>query len=425
MKRAWWLVALAPIGCAPIQTDVRTERGPTLGMSTRESVTPNAGVQVGVEPRYPELTLSFERFDACKSEKVETYAEERITEKSAPGGGPALASGISSTLAGGILFALAPVLSNAPNTSRLDESGRYGPSPRQLANAWGVGLLALGVPAVIAGSIELARSGVNTETRKVDQVVGSNEVPCHLQPVSGQVQLLGMPRQLGPRAAVNGKVTLRADELKDNAFESIALDDRPATMSESEAMKLDSFFACTQVLPPSTPAPNAEAPTLEQLRLRKGAAEQCDRLPDHPAQAEEARLAKELSDREAAAPKPPAPPQVVSFDQALQVYPPKLTLAPDSPDLARLSNVSELIGTPVLVEGVLMEHEGSNIVVVRVGELNVLVFIEPQSLWATDFPIGARVEAVAVVMGTQQLGELSAPLVRAIWMRTGIAPKSP
>jgi hypothetical protein len=52
-----------------------------------------------------------------------------------------------------------------------------------------------------------------------------------------------------------------------------------------------------------------------------------------------------------------------------------------------------------------------------VGPYEVFVFLPTLNRWSTDFGNGTRVEAVAVVKGTQTVGEVTLPLLKAVWMR--------
>jgi hypothetical protein len=405
---ALWLSA-----CATVHTDVHTERGPLLGTTQRVQVIPNDSLRAQVETRYPALTVRFQRADTCRTEEVQSYAEQTITEKSAPEAGPAIATGVPMALLGLGLFLARGVFSDAPNTRVIDSGGHYGVSDQRIATTWSIGLLAVGMPALLSGAVQLAQTGSSTETRKVDEVTDQKDVPCHPKPAAGSARLVTQSG-VGPAfEAPQGTLTLDAAAVRAHPFETFTLDGAPVTLSDADAAKLDAYQACAQVLP--GPLEHGVGALGDDALARAGAlAKACDGLPEQPAKELAAAVAAEQAAREASAPRAPA---VKSFEEALAAYPPTLTLSADSADLVKLDHPEALVGQAVLLRGFLDEQVSPNIVVVRVGARRVLMLLEPEALWNTHFAMGSRVEAVAVVAGTQRLGDLDAPLLRAVWMR--------
>lgn len=407
LAAAVWLSA-----CASVHTDVRTERGPLLGTTQRQQLIPNATLRAQVDVRYPALTVRFERADTCRTEEVQSFAEQTITEKSAPEAGAAIATGMPTVVLGLGLLVARGFFSDAPNTRVIDSGGHYGVSDRRIATNWSIGLLAIGAPALFTGFFELAQTGSSTQTRKVEQVSDQKDVPCHPQPAAGRARLVGTTG-VGPELpAPGGTLSLDPATVRAHPFETFTLDGAPVTVSDEDAAKLDAFQACAEAL---TEAPSPVGTLSDAALERAGAlAKLCDALPEQPARSLGAAVAAEQAAREA---RQPRAPQVKSFEEALAAHPPTLTLAAQSADLVKLDHPEQLVGQSARVRGFLDEQVAPNIVVVRVGTRRVLLLLEPEALWNTHFAMGSRVEAVAVVAGTQKLGDLEAPLLRAVWMR--------
>jgi hypothetical protein len=403
-----WLSA-----CATVHTDVRTERGPLLGTTQRQQVIPDATVRATVETHYPALTVHFQRADTCRTEEVRAFAEQRITERSAPEAGPAIASGMPTVLLGLGLLIGRGLFSDAPNTEVIDSEGRYGVSERKVATGWSIGLLAFGAPALLTGIFELTQTGTQTETRKVEEVASQKDAPCHPRTVEGEARLV-VQGGVGPAfPAKGGTLTLDAATVRAHPFETFTLEGAPVTIAEPDQGKLDAFQACAAVLP--GPLEQGVGVLSDEALERTGAlVKLCDGLPEQPAKLLAQAVAAEQASREAQVPRAPV---IQSYEQALATYPPTLTLSAESPDLAALDHPETLVGQSVLLRGFLDERVSPNIVVVRVGSRRVLVLLAPKALWNTHFETGSRVEAVAQVAGTQRLGELEAPLLRAVWMR--------
>ena len=113
----------------------------------------------------------------------------------------------------------------------------------------------------------------------------------------------------------------------------------------------------------------------------------------------------------------PVGPNVTSFEEAVSSYSPRLKLTVGSPDLAKLEQVEELVGQSAVIEGIVTDGVTPNIGVVQIGARSVFLFLPTQKAWGGDYAVGTRVEVVAVVVGTQTLGDRTLPLLRAVWMR--------
>jgi hypothetical protein len=99
---------------------------------------------------------------------------------------------------------------------------------------------------------------------------------------------------------------------------------------------------------------------------------------------------------------------------------PALRVSAGSPDVAKLRDPRPLRGKAVQVVGVLTQRQNPDTAVVQVGDMSVLVLMDPNRAWASDFARGSRVELVGVVEGLHPLGNASAPMVRAVWMRPAL-----
>jgi hypothetical protein len=283
-----------------------------------------------------------------------------------------------------------------------------------------VALVALGVPALVTGIIQTLRAGEETETRKADAVVSLREEPCQAQPASGLVEFAGGPGvPPEPRALEAGVLELTAEELRGMSFAGVLVGGVPAAISDEDQELLATFRRCSQVLAqPMEPTALArqEAGHLRVLRRRVVGCQAIPGAPvEEPLKVLDAALAAQGNTAD-----PSDAPRVKSFEEAVAAYKPALAFTADSEELTRLQRPESLKGQAVLLRGILERREEENIAVVRVGHVPVLVFLESERPWAADFGRGSRVELVGVVMGRQQLGDLEAPLVRAIWMRTAL-----
>ncbi|MBK7862051.1 MAG: hypothetical protein IPJ65_26210 [Archangiaceae bacterium] len=149
MRAAWLVLPLMVVGCAGMEENVRTERGPLLKTFERPRVV-EGGVsgKVSVEPSGAKLTLELEGYDTCRTEKVEEYAEDKIHEHRGSGAGAGLSAGVGFTGAAAILLGVSYALSGEPNRSKIDGGGNYGAPPRILARNWSIALFCIGIPTL-------------------------------------------------------------------------------------------------------------------------------------------------------------------------------------------------------------------------------------------------------------------------------------
>lgn len=409
------LLAVASASCAPIDTTTRTERGPLLRTYLRPQVVAG-GTQVNVRAEWPALKLTLVAFDTCRSETVEEFAEERITERTSRAAGPALATGIAHVLAAGALYGLSFAVSSVPNVSYIDEAGRYGPSTQQYVQGAALVTLVIGLPALAVGAIGTLRSGVEVKTAKVEQVVSQRDTRCNHRPAAGPVTLVGASGPVAAKVAVDGAVDFPWWELA-GAPEGIALGAEALAVDDEGQQQLWGFGACA-VLEREGPKKLdamgegdllARAARLRQCRVVRG-----DAMAE-PIRAVDAELSRR---RETGAPGAFAPGSSAgSFEEAVSAYAPKLKFAKDSPDLRLLDTPEALDGQAVLLEGIVMEGLTRNIGVVQVGERQLYLLLPPKRAWDGDFGNGTRIEAVAVMANTQTVGERTLPLARAVWVR--------
>lgn len=236
---ALWVVALS--GCVRLEKTVRTERGPTLRTFEREKQVPG-GVRAELAIDGPVLTAQLTAYAACQKETVEEFIEYRTTEQYSPGTGATLSAGISTTLAGGILLGITPLLSPAPERFLQGGVEQTGPSTRQLATAWSIGTLVVGVPALIVGLIQYARSGESKETGKGEQVMNLKETPCAEHPATGIASLRFSDGTAWlVLLAASGQAQWRAEAPRRGALESLELDGKEIALDEDGLRALLAF----------------------------------------------------------------------------------------------------------------------------------------------------------------------------------------
>lgn len=414
--RAIALVALAGLaGCAPLERNTRTERGPLLRTFDRDSATPG-GVRGEVDATWPTLKLRLTAYDTCRVERVEEYAEETITERTATSAGPTLSMGISATIAGGGLLALSPVFSGEPNRSSLDASGRYGAPPRTYAYGISIGLFAVGVPALGVGLVQTLRTGIDTQVKKVEQVASQREVLCHERPVDGPVQLVNEKGGLSPARPSQGGVVAFGEGELPSGFSAVRFADRDVELDSFAQQQVQGFSACVALAREKAPA--LEAPTGALVARREKLA-LCRALRGGAVEDEARALDGELQKRrEQGEPATRGAAETLgSYEEAVQAWAPSVRISPQTLENAAPEKLAALEGRAVILEGVVARALTANIGVIQVGPYELFVFLPTVNRWSTDFGNGTRVEAVAVVKGTQTVGELTLPLLKAVWMR--------
>lgn len=287
MKR-WVASALVlSVGCTPLDMERRTERGPVLRTYLQETQLGERMPFARTEVRWPQLSLRFLTADICRTEQHAEYTEDIITTRSAPGAAGAVSSGGVLTAVGGFLVLGRTLFSNTPDKDSIDRSGHYGAPSRDVATTWGVVLLSLGVPAVVAGIIQLHRGGETKETRKADEMVALREVPCQPKPADGVVELAGgngPPPE--PRATLNGTLVLSADEMRTMSFSGLLLDGAPVLLHDEDRSRMETFRTCASLLaaPVDPEALAREAKTHpNRLRTKRELVRACTTLPGAPA----------------------------------------------------------------------------------------------------------------------------------------------
>lgn len=417
MRRALAVLAvgLLATGCLRIEATTRVERGPLLRTFDRPLLL-EGGVSADARVDWPALKLTFVAHDVCRALTVEEYAEDHITERTAPSVGPSLSTGLANVMASAVLFAVSFVVSRAPDTTRIDGGGRYGPSTQQYVQGASLITLGVGLPALAVGLIGKAQSGDVVETVRAEQVVNQKDARCNERPANGPAALLSARGVALARPVVDGALDVVATDFKE-APESVRFADREVELDEPSRERVAGFGACVQLELDGAPTLEGMGETAllaraERLRLcrtvRGDAVAEAIRLVD-----EELRRRREGGNPGAFAPGS----SVASFEAAVAAYAPTVRLAPSSKDLVLLATPESSEGRAVLLEGVVAEGLTENIGVIQVGEQQVFVFIPPKRAWQERFEVGTRVEAVALMAGKQTLGERTLPLLRAVWMR--------
>ena len=416
MKRALLPLLLAA-GCVPVESQTRTERGPLLRAYDQPQVV-EGGVRADLTAEWPKLSFVVDGYDTCRVLHLEEYAEEVTTEKSSPAAGPALSVGVAGTAVGAVLLATLPLYSNDPNKTVIDGSGHYGASTRQQVTGWGIGTLAVGLPALVVGLVGYFHQGEETVTKKTEQVSGQEDRECNPRPMVGPLELMGEGGSSASVTIADGKGVLDAKDVQSPYFDHLRFYGRPVELEDSARRALDAFSACIQL--DRQPVASLELLTSSDLFKRLERTRACHLLRadmEAAAKALEAELSRR---REGGEPIATPGAAVDSYEAALAAYTPKVKLAPNSPDLALLANAGQLVNQAVVLDGVVEEGITANIGVVQVGDRSVYLFIPSDHAWGGDFPNGTRMEAVAVVTGMQTLDDRTLPLLRAVWMRPAV-----
>jgi hypothetical protein len=406
-------LAAALAGCGHVRSETRVERGPTLRSFEREGPATPGGVEATAQAQWPKLALRFSRYDVCKNERVEEFVEERITEVTAPAAAPAISTGVTATLVGAGLWLGSGLFSNQPNTRYIDATGRYGPTDRQVAQGWGTVFLVVGVPALATALVGLAQTGERVETGKAEAVVSAVEAHCHQQPASGAV----VAGRGAPVTLSEGLWELSPEEAQRVELSALELEGTEVEVSAEAQALVEAFRACARGLP----APAAEVlggMKATDIAEKLDDARSCRKVPGAPADEAVATYEKELDARRERG-ETGAGPRVESFEQALEIYSPTDRFEAGSADLEKLSEPEKHVGTSALVRGVLQGWVAPNIALVDIGQRRVWMLVESGSRREPLGP-GTRIEAVATMAGRQQLGALDLPVLRAIWIRTGM-----
>ena len=417
-----WVAAAAAlvVGCAPLQAERRVERGPVLRTYAKEEVLGQRRLAADVEARWPKLTMRLISSDVCRTEQREEYVENVITERYESSAAPAASAGAVNTAVGLGLLLARPLFSNEPDRDAIDKEGRYGASSRKVATGWGIALVSLGVPSLVTGIVQMVRSGEESETRKAEAVVSLREEACQPRPATGTLEFAGGPgAPPTPRTITDGTLELTEEELRTMSFAGVLIDGEPAAMSDEDQELMSTFRLCSRVLAEPMDAAALAREDVGHLQVLRKRVVGCKEIPGAPVEDRLKLLDAALAAHGSSA-VPPDEPQINSFEDAVAAHKPGLTLSADSEELDKLENAEALRGQAVVLRGILERLEEQNIAVVRVGHVRVLVFLDEERKWASDFPKGSRVELVGVVMGQQQLGDLEAPLVRALWMRPAL-----
>ena len=411
------MAAVLATGCSGLESTTRVERGPLLRTFDRKQVV-DGSIRAEVTAKWPKLHVSLRGHDLCRTQIVEEYAEEHTTERTSTAAGPALSMGIVGTLIGIGMLVATPLLSNEPNRESIDGGGRYGASLRTQVRAYSIIGFVVGVPALAVGLINYVRQGVDTDVQKVEQVATQKEVVCNERDVDGPVALMS-----DQRLTVEGKsIAGSAVEFDESQFVTVGADritffGREAELDEASRKVLDGFSACRQLAREQMAALSAVRTGALMNRLERVRACRLVR-PDAMIEEGKALEAEVALRRQGGDPgAQPVGPNVTSFEEAVSSYSPRLKLSVGSPDLAKLDQIEELVGQSAVIEGIVTEGVTPNIGVVQVGSRGVFVFLPVKKAWGGDYAVGTRVEIVAVVVGTQTLGERTLPLLRAVWMR--------
>jgi len=392
--------------CAQVVSETRMERGPLLRTYERQGSKEPAGLRGEVHALWPALEVRVLASSVCRSEVVREYAEEVVTERSAKAAGPALAMGVTTIAVGSALLLFRGSFSATPDFNTIDGSGHYGASQRQVATGWGIGLVLAGGPSVLVGALGLFQSGESVSKRLVDQVSDAKESRCDEYLVNGELAVVGPSGPQKGIATQQGKVSLPAEALRGTVV-GLALDGQPVWLDSEEEGELEAFRACARVLPLGDDAALGQM-AVPELIVKLEAAKQCSSLPGTDGADAAARLETALAAR--------APPESQTFEDARSALSPSVTLTPGSADLTKLLHGGVPEGTAAQLSGVVVRSVEPNLVLVEIGVQDVLV--ETDGAWPEPGPRrGQKVEAVGVLVGRKVVGELDAPLLRAMSVR--------
>ncbi len=151
---------------------------------------------------------------------------------------------------GGILLAALPLFSDSPNVSVVDGVTYTYASDRIHARNFGLVLVGLGIPAVVAGAIGLLRHEETRTPRQVEEVGAVSERPCPVRPRDGELEIaaLSAPEPLVARTR-NAELTLDEAQARAVSLDAMLLDGEVVGFSPDERAKLDAYQACLHVFP--------------------------------------------------------------------------------------------------------------------------------------------------------------------------------
>lgn len=403
-------------GCTAIDTQTRVERGPLLRTFERPALLAG-GVTADVRAEWPLLKLTVVGYDVCRAEQVEEYAEDVVTERTSNAAGPSLSTGITVTVASAALFVASFLVSSAPDTQLIDAAGRYGPSTQQYLQGASAITLGIGIPALAVGLITKLRTGDEVQTRRAEQVVGQKDARCNERPETGPFSLHSAQGARVPLQVTDGALDIDGEKMP-VVPESMHFAERDIELSDEDRETFAAWSACVALKLESAKGLDTLSET--GLLARADRLRECRRLRGDAIAADVKAADDELARRrQTGSPAAWAPgTNVSSFEEAVAAYAPAMKLAAGSKDLAVLDAPESAEGRAVLVQGIVGEGLTENIGVIQVGDRELFLFIPPKKSWGGNFPVGTRIEAVALVSGRQTLGDKSLPLLRAVWMRT-------
>lgn len=421
--RALALFLCVCTGCAGMDESIRTERGPKLrefdrprvvegGVSGRVSV-----VDPAAAPGTLQLKLELEGYDTCRTERVEEFAEDKIHEHRGSGAGAALSLGLAFTVASAVLFGASFVLSHEPNKNRIDGAGNYGAPPFLTARGWSIGLVCIGLPALVVGVVQSLRTGEDVETVKVEQIASQRDETCNVRAIDGPIYVRGEDdTAVGPSPTAGGTLTFDEKKLP-AAVDGFYFYEREVVLDDASKTLLIAFNGCSRIDREALAEPSALSTGALLKRLE--AVRACRQIRGDVLNAEQQRLEADLARRREGGESGtflPGAKRLASFEEAVSAYPPRFTLQDGSPDLAK--SLEQLTSQNVLVRGRVQAGLSPNIGVVAYADREVFVFLPPDAKWASDdFSLGTPVELIGIVSGLQTVGDRTAPLVRAMWMR--------
>lgn len=412
-------LTLSASACVGLRVDTRIERGATLQTFEERGSPERGGIRAKVALEWPTARIELWRFDRCPIHRVEEFEELRITERTSQGGFAALGMGVTTALLGGGLLLGQPLFSEAPNTRAIDSAGRYGPSPRQQARGFGIGLLVLGIPTLASAALQLSASGETTETVRRQQRTALEPVFCNEAPIAGQAELLGTRGPLPAQPFERG-LLVEAAALETAQISGVSVNGEDVQIDAEDWERLAAFDACAKA--PAAPE-NLGGMELAELRRRVDAAQACADVPGAPGAPWRQELEQELALRRGAAGTAPTPVRVESFEQALEAWPPVVRIPPSSIEGLRDPGVQR--GLPVLLRGKLVGFLEANIAVLQVDARELWLYLDAAQPWAQGLEPGAELEVLGLVMGQQEVGALQAPLVKVRWLRPAPREEAP